>query len=245
MKALAAAVFSAVCLVGCGTIPTPLPVAKLPEDYMNKDEPWAKINSLDDAAKTFLAYSIFYTDQAAAKRKMAQNANETSFYSSVIGVIGGIVKSATTAITGGVVGAGAGLFTDRYRLDVQAHNYETASTAMRCMYLATNDVNSGNVSAYRIQLLNGAPMPADAQLKRIAIDDLLVVLDHLYRLQASFQLGQPDVNKLKEPVIADLKTVKKPGEETGFVASGDEETQRQRIANYKGDMEKCTGLITG
>lgn len=178
-------------LTGCSSLPLP------PRDDPNSSGkfPFGDVSTFEEVRSAFKGYYRTYSEEALAKRVSAQKSSETGFYGAILGVLGGVAKEVGVAATGAVIGAGSGLYSDRYRLQVQAQSYEVSADAMLCMYLASQDMDSPRLSMFN---LDGANQPGDLAARDIAIDGLLRVRDKLYKLQSKFELGQPDTNKLKD-----------------------------------------------
>jgi hypothetical protein len=88
-----------------------------------------------DEVKTLLkAYAEHYDDQADLLRKRMYQMSDAALGGGLLGILGGLTKSADTAIAGGVIAAGAAIPPSRYNLQTQAENYEKASESMYCMY---------------------------------------------------------------------------------------------------------------
>lgn len=246
--------FAPVVFAGCAS--TPMPVVDNPSDYDSRTMPWGDINKVADAEVKFRSYYLLYSEEATRKRMYAQKDNEVGFYASTIGILGGIAKSVPVAAAGGLVGAGTGVYNDRYKLISQTHNYELASQAMRCMYFTTQEVSAIPEGKYFIQLGVGTPTPVEKELKRIAVKNLMSVRDKLINLQATFELGKPDLTKLKEAANnaanADPGQVKIGLKGTGDRANlmdyqtlGDTDDVGQKVSTYGAEMDKCAALIAG
>ncbi|MDP1927565.1 MAG: hypothetical protein Q8K62_03540 [Thiobacillus sp.] len=219
--------------VAFGGCATPLPVVDTPK--YEKELPF-KANTFDDVKISFMGFYHAYNDEAKDKRRKNQTASETSFYSSIIGLIGGVAEAVPVAIAGATVAAGSGIYSDRYRLQVQAGNYEMAADAMLCMYFASQDLTSDGLKKLTI-----ADKPAEVEAREIARDALLKVRDKLYRLQASFVLGQPDISKLKDALkAAPANNVSKA---SGFATFDVKE--EEALKEYKNKIDQCVARITG
>ncbi|MFM0557594.1 hypothetical protein P0D69_42650 [Paraburkholderia sediminicola] len=179
-----------VAISGCAS-PWPIPVDK-PSAACLKDKTLATcqnesdhLDTLADVIVAFRAYAVTWRGSADGKRQDAQASSEVSFYGALVGAIGGIVKSPQTAIAGTAVAAAGGIFSQRYRLDVQAANYDLAANAMQCMY------------DYSSPLLTGGYTGTNEQRDN-ALADLTLVRNKLRTLQNTFQLGTPDISKLTD-----------------------------------------------
>ena len=237
MSALSLA--SAVLFASTGC--TPLPIVDRAEST-TADFPFGDIGTFDKVKAKFKDYYVLYTTKAQDDRVIAQYASETGFYGAVIGVLGGIAKDITAVASGAGIGAGAGLFSDRYRLQVQAANYEAAADAMLCMYRASIDISDAKMEKLVVE-----DQPATSVIRDVAVDGFIAVRSKLYNLQANFALGQPDPNKLKDALTAppkDAAPKKNPGG-TGFVAlDANETTVQELLKGYKNNIDQCLAKIS-
>jgi hypothetical protein len=188
-------------VVGCSTA-LPIPVAEFENDVaFNKAaarfHALARFRDFKGAQKALHAYAVLYQDEANNKRLLAQKLGETSFYSALGGVIAGIAKSPEGALIGGIGSGAAGILSDRYKLTVQAANYDLAAEAMRCMDRETNPFSEAGISGLRF-IFGAESVSADLEIRDIAAKNFLIVQDRLQKLQANFVLGTPDFNKLRE-----------------------------------------------
>jgi len=223
-----------VTLTGCST---PLPIVD--RDNPTGTFPFGDVSSFDNVKAKFKDYYLLYSDEAQTKRIYAQRASETGFYGAVFGVLGGLAKDVDAAITGAVVGASAGLYSDRYRLQVQAANYETAADAMLCMYRASIDISDNNLSN-----LTFIKQPAKIAVRDIALDGFIAVRGKLYKLQASFALGQPDPNKLKDALNAPKSDTPTKSSDKATL-SMEESTIQALLPDYKNKIDQCLAKISG
>lgn len=231
-------------LAGC-TSSLPLRVAEFDNEAQfkassQKSIPYGNPQTFDEVRAAFLAYYNLYLAEADGKRLNAQRANEAGFYSAVIGVIGGIAKSIEVAVGGAVGSAGAGLYGDRYRLGVQAHNYELAAKSLRCMYQLLPGATDTSLSAFRFTTSNRA---ADIELRDVALTGLTNIRDKLRTLQTSFEFGQADLSKLKQ-AMQDGKDNAAPNAgsrvnalTTSAIPPVDE------IENYRKNIKTCEALM--
>lgn len=239
--------FSLALLAGCGAL-QPLPVAEFSSNEqfnqaVDQKLPFGDLNSFQKVQDAFVAYHNLYTAEARRKRQAAQNVNETSFYSSILGVLGGLAKSLEAAATGAVGAAGAGLMSDRYKLAVQASNYELAADALLCMYHLLPGATDEVLSSFRFV---DRDSPADIELREIALNGLLGVRSKLGRLQSSFELGRPDPNRLKEAL---LQTKDKAADTRDAASIRSAARQRipsaEEIAGYRAAVKACDSKIAG
>lgn len=188
-------------LVGCST-GLPIPVADFDGNasYVNAVNAFdglTAFTTVEGAKGAFKAYFILYRAQATEKRKLAQSTSEFSFYSALGAAIAGIAKSPTGAIAGAAGSAGASIFSERYKLALQAANYDLAASAMRCMQSETSVFTPGALAALSFTRANGTVVSAEVELRDIAAKNFLSVQDRLYKLQSTFELAAPDFNKLR------------------------------------------------
>jgi hypothetical protein len=203
----AASVLLLALLASCTT---PLPVAEFDasrwkfEDYAKREIPFGKVDTFPQVRAAVLAYYNLYSEEASQKRLRAQTTSEISFYSSIVAILGGLAKSREIVEAGGLTAAGAGLYSERYRLTVQAQNYEMAASALMCLYTASTEDIEKKSKVYK---LNGTNETAEDAFRKALLESLLGVRERIRRLQENFQLGQPDVNKLKEALGQKSDTV--------------------------------------
>lgn len=222
----------AILLAGC-SLPLPVPDRN---DSANRPLPYGELRTFDTVKMKFKDYHLLYAEEAQDKRKLAQSSSEIGFYSSILAVLGGIGKSPEVAIGGALLGAGSAMYSERYKLQVQATNLETASDAMLCMYLKSQDIPSDAI----LKNLTVDSKTADIATRDIAIDGFLQVRSKLYRLQSSFELGKPDPNKLKDALKAPPASV---GNAAGFTV--DDPTSKEMLTKYKSEIDQCVSKITG
>ena len=236
---------------GCSSLPIPV---KNDISYLNKvttDKsklPYGDLSSIDSAQISMQKHSIMYREEVLQKRKKAQYASETTFYSSIIGVIGGLTKSFTTALTGGLGAAGSGLYSDRYRLEVQGINYENAADGMDCMNIATMKIsrivnlNSFKIS-YKSNLVDNQSAAFDSL--EIAIDGILKIRKKLETLQSRFELGKPDPIRIKDAVSQAHGSATKPNDK-GLPAkmTAQEMDESKRIEEYKSKIDICVATFS-
>ncbi len=195
-RSIAIAFVSAIILAGCAT---PLPVDPAPPAPPALTE--GEIKSLTDFSG-ISSYQKYYANGYAAKasklREKKQTYGETGFYSSIVAVVGGIAGSPALAATGGVVAGGSGLLSDRYHIQQQAHNYEAASYAMVCMYLAGEEIKNITHENYELTFEGGDPINAKKFVITTAVDGLFKVTNKLSVLQSSIQLATPDAAKIEQ-----------------------------------------------
>ncbi|MDZ4021504.1 hypothetical protein PssiTeo3_49190 [Pseudomonas sichuanensis] len=117
-------------------------------------------------------------------------AKDTAVAGGIIGVIGGLTKSASTVYTGSAIAAGSSIYGQRYDFTIQALNYRKASIAMDCML--------GVV----------APLPDVTPLSNPGIttasENIEEVRRKLYQAQSTVVLKDPDLKQLKEALRAEM-----------------------------------------
>lgn len=220
-----------VAISGCAS-PWPIPVAQPSADCLHDKTLTAcqnesdNLDTLADVIRAFRAYAVTWRQAADGKRQDAQASSEVSFYGALIGAIGGIVKSPPTAIAGTAVAAAGGIFSQRYRLDVQASNYDLAANAMQCMYDYSLPLLSGNYDGTNEQRDN-------------ALSDLMLVRNKLRTLQNTFQLGTPDISKLTDAVKRQPQLTQTMG--NGLTASA----LKERADGLKSALAICVAQMSG
>ena len=197
-------------LVGCGTA-LPIPVVDFEDDASfqqaaSRFHALRKFEDFKGAQQALHAYAVLYQDEASKKRLLAQRLGEVSFYSALGGAIAGIARSPEGAFTGAVGSASAGILSDRYRLTLQAANYDLAAEAMRCMDRETIPFSEAGISGLSFTIA-GQSVVAESEMRDIAAKNFLLVYDRLQKLQATFTLGNPDLNKLRDVAKAQPDTV--------------------------------------
>jgi hypothetical protein len=233
-----------VSLCGCSTYP------KLPnnpptlsgETYALKLEksgiPFAGVSSLEDATLKLAQYYKLYNDEAAKKRRNNFAADEAGFLMGTAGVLGGIGKSIEIAAAGALGAAGASVYSDRYRLQVQAANYELAAKSLRCMYFLAEDIQPVYATRRNDRFTDNGAIVGPDVLVTIR-QNFLKVHERLQSLQNSFQLGQPDLSKLTAAASkrgVDNESKSMPQQDKDEAAS---------LGTFKAEMEKCAAIITG
>ncbi|MGY5366228.1 hypothetical protein ACXGQP_02485 [Enterobacter oligotrophicus] len=151
--------FLAFSLTGCAS-PLPVPVVepndKCIEQQFSKDEQCKNfadgLTSFSNVVNAYRAYATSWEKEADNKKLQSIATSEVTFYGLLASVIGLATKSPETVIAGGSVGAAGTIYSKRYALDIQAHNYDLASQSMQCMYMAAlpyKDVTFINESEVR------------------------------------------------------------------------------------------------
>lgn len=186
---LVATIISLTVLSGCARF-YPLPVEE-PSAYVKKGNQDVRRTpdyqrggllpavNIEEAIENLKIYGDAYQVYGDMLRRNEYISSDTLLAGGILGVVGGVAKSAETAIAGAVLGAGASIISERYQLLVQATNYENASDSMYCMYVNLYPVAGGGVS---YQFVNEK------------IDE---VRRKLRKVQSSVQLASPDLGKLE------------------------------------------------
>lgn len=242
-------VLTMVCLAGCAT---PLPIAEFdPPDkaggrhfnkYADRSLPYGSVKTFGEVQTAMRAYRHLYLEEADKKRLQAQSASEVSFFSSVLGVLGGVARSQDAALTGGGIAAGAGLYSDRYKLIVQAANYEKAAEALECMYLLLPDGVSEHLGAFRVKSENAS---AESVFRTAALESLLFVRSKLRTLQSTFQFGDADVNKLKDALTKKSDDVEEGQDKLGVTRAKQASIDSDALKSYRKDLKACEAKYSG
>lgn len=214
----------------------PLPVVDEPTSNAKIPFQGDAFNQLKEKMQ---GYYDAYIKKAEGLRRKNQKASEVTFYSSLLGLIGGAAESVNTVIAGAVGAAGGSVYSDRYGLQVQASNYELAADAMLCMYFASEDITDHEMAGFLMDA-----QPAKSEATRIARDSMLRVKDKLYRLQAALELGKADITKLIEAIKASGSNVGKEGKGNEALTAPEEKT-KAALREYKKEMDQCVAKITG
>jgi hypothetical protein len=238
-----AMLFAIALLVGCAT---PLPVAEFDApgtsggrtiaSYAARDFPYGELKTFAQVQGAMRAYRHLYLEEADKKRLQAQNASEVSFFSSIVGVLGGVAKSQDAALAGGGVAAGAGLYADRYRLTVQAKNYETAAEALECMFQILPEGAAEALAAFQIK---GTAAGLDSVFRTAALESLFFVRSKLRSLQTTFEFGTADVNKLKDALSKKADEVEESNDKDAVAKSKSAKFDAEALKNYRKDLKAC------
>lgn len=117
---------------------------------------------------------------------------------------------------------------------------------MLCMYFASQDITTVGM---KYLLMSGNPASFEAM--EIARDGLLRVRDKLYRLQATMELGQPDIGKLRDALTRPKTDTSKQDLDTMTLKSlkTDDLMQQSKaealLPEYKNKIDLCVAKITG
>lgn len=239
----------AALLTGCASN-RPLPVIDNPVFLNGNDTanmPYGDANNIVDYQAIFKGYYLAYSREANNKRLSNQKADETTFYSTIIGVVGGIAKSMTTAIGGAAVAGGSSAYSDHYNMIIQADNYELAAEVMNCMYVAGKGIDY--MELIFIQKTNENDIPAGLYVNEVAQENLDLVRAKLARLQASVQLGKFDADKFKKSINDSSAEFKAPtpaqAKLIGFAGAfvNDLDDTIYAVNNYKKRMDGCAAKL--
>jgi hypothetical protein len=139
------------------------------------------LKTFSDVVHAFRAYATKWEKVSDQKKIQAEAADEVTFYGLLISAIGLATKSPDTVISGASVGAAGAIYSKRYTLEIQSHNYDLASQAMQCLYMATIP-------------FSGRPFPDNNSIRNSALESLVDVRRKLRRLQNTLVLGTPDLS---------------------------------------------------
>lgn len=250
----ASLIIFAALLTGCAT---PLPVKDSPKQA--SDSLRGQLKTFEDVKKNLAGFADTYEKAAKDLRETAQTNSETGFYASAFAVVGGMANSLSAALTGGAVAGGAGLLSDRYRMQQQAQNYEAAEDAMNCMFLASDDINTSLLNRSRFTV-KSVEINAEQTITEIARDGLLTVRGRLYKLQTSLELAKPDIAKMKAALGADPQPVsstvaaKAELQRTDLTSAQKAEADaraeataknEELLGDFKNKIDVCVAKITG
>lgn len=215
------------------TSPLPIPVAEPSSECLNDSSlkacrnPTDGLSTFDSVIRAFRAYAITWSSESTKKRQQALATSEVSFYGALVGAIGGIVQSPPTAIAGASLAAGSSIYSQRYRLEVQAANYDLAAASMQCMY------------DYTSPLLGTPSSAATIEARDIALENLHRVRDKFRSLQNSFELGKPDVGG----IVSGIKTRDKDIQ--AFREAGEVDVGAARLKGLSGALSVCVAKMNG
>lgn len=182
-----------IALSGCTTL-YPLPI-KEPKtlneegnpltlsDYLRERTGLLPGKNTQASLDNMLIYSDTYLNYSDELRRNEYKSNDMSILGGIVSVIGGVTKSASTAISGAVFSSGSALVTKRYQTLIQAENYEKASDAMYCLYSKLQPLQDPNVFPFTY-----------------ANDKIDEVRRKLRKSQGNVQLASPDLDALQKSV---------------------------------------------
>lgn len=247
MKQVVFSLTSILLLGGCSSVP--IPVANdISETTVDDSKlPQGNLTTTANVLSSMRRHSKLYSLEAYKKRRNALISSETTFYSSIVGVVGGLTKSITTAVAGGAGAAGASLYSDRYKLEIQALNYENAADAMDCMILATEPVSVTQINHYDYLIPDsGLQILASEHIKLVGANGVMQIRKRLDKLQTRFELGKPEFSKIKE-VLSQQKgsSFQKSDTETAKMAipSSEDNTYTYLINEYKTKIDGCVAAF--
>lgn len=138
------------------------------------------LKTFSDVIHSFRAYATKWEKVADQKKEQAEAADEVTFYGLLTSAIGLATKSPEAVIAGASVGAAGTIYSKRYTLEIQSNNYDLASQAMQCLYMATIP-------------FEGRPFPDNDAIRNSALESLVNVRRKLRHLQHTLVLGTPDL----------------------------------------------------
>lgn len=139
---------------------------------------------VSEAKDNLRIYRDKYIQNADELRMKMYKLSDVGFGGGVIGVIGGLTKSVTTAISGAVLATSSPMITERYQYTIQAANYDKAAEAMNCMYNLLYPVDDNDNIGLE-QLVN-------AQIDEVRYK--------LRKSQAEVKLADVDTSKLEKSI---------------------------------------------
>lgn len=174
-------------LFGC-TNPLPSPIVEPDKDCIDGgstcDNFADGLSSFNAVVNAYRGYATIWERTADKKKQQATAADEITFYGLLASAIGLATKSPETVIAGGSVGAAGSIYSHRYSLEVQSHNYDLASQAVQCMYMAALPYKNGNFSN-------------EENVRSEALASLVNVRKKLRSLQNNLVLGTPSFSELQ------------------------------------------------
>lgn len=234
-------------LTGCAT---PLPIVDYASTQERAQGPYARyqpqnnFSDLPKAVEEFEAYYFLYQHTSDQLNLRKQSAGEVGFFSSVLAILGGAAKSPGAVVTGGLGTVGSSIYSERYRLDVQAANYDQAARAMRCLSLETRDLDAAALPAAQFTAVGQPSLDALPEVLRVARDAFIEVRDRLRSLQIKITLGSPDLGKLKEVAQAKRDSVTpKAIAPAAALAALAVTASNEKIELYRGRVKACTALL--
>lgn len=103
----------------------PLPVYEYPvEDTAG---------TLDDEVNALSMAREYYKDVVVSLYSTNYRSSDTSYFGSILALVGGATKSVETTVVGGLLGAGGEIVPSRYQTAVQAEHYYALSKVYDCM----------------------------------------------------------------------------------------------------------------
>jgi hypothetical protein len=152
------------------------------------------LSSFSDVVRAYRAYATAWEQAADVKKQQATAASEVTFYGLLTSAVGLATKSPETVIVGGTLGAAGAIYSRRYSLEIQSHNYDVASQAMQCMYMAA-------------QPYKNSRFIDENAMRDSALELLVNIRIKLKKLQSNLVLATPNFSELQSaitgiPVIA-------------------------------------------
>lgn len=194
--------FTGLLVSGCSSLPRPLPIPdQVPEEAKNRPLPFDNMESFETAQKKLEDHYRIYRYEAQSKRLTLQNTRETSFYSSVLAAIAGVMGAKNAAIAGATGAAGSSMYSSHYALEVQATNFENAAEALACVRLAGRGITDYGLRKSKVKV-GEAMSPA----RPVALDAVSAafhqIFTNLEKAQTKVTLATPDLSALKKALGA-------------------------------------------
>lgn len=101
--------------------------------------------TITEAIENAKIYGDAYQQNSVDLRTKRYIASDAAMLGGIVGVVSGISKSVEGAITGAALASGSSMYSEHYKLEVQASNYSKASAAMYCLYNNLHPVNGGGI----------------------------------------------------------------------------------------------------
>lgn len=180
--------FSIFLLGGCADM-RPVPIRE-PQTMARSTAILAPVTELSKGTDYIAAYRDTYYKASEDLRGDDYLSSDVTLAGGVIGVLGGVAKSAGTALGGGLIASGSSLIDKRYAYAIQAENYEKAGDAMHCMYKAYALANPKDENYDKALVLKSLSDNVDS------------VRIKLRKSQSKINLLSPNTDELKKNLIA-------------------------------------------
>ena len=93
-------------------------------------------STIDDVRRQLRAYERVYANEAAERLLLVHKGADTTLAGNLIGMAGGLAQSPEVSVLGLLLSTGGAIPEQRYRMALQADNYNQAADAMRCLQRA-------------------------------------------------------------------------------------------------------------
>ena len=123
---------------------------KLLSEYKEGDTTLVVERTYEGMMAQIKAHRVLWDNEARDLAKGVDVLGNTQFAGVTLGGIGALADSIGAATTGAAIAGGAGIWGNRYKLDVQAANYRTAAEAMQCIRTQIEKVPLGFWNAYYV-----------------------------------------------------------------------------------------------